>query len=214
MHLVQDGGAGDEMNRFIVVMGCGFLAACGPLQQNGGNSAAPVETTADLLKQVSPKVCSQQDVRDTISNMIKPKIAPDNFLNNDDIQVAMSKLSFSYDAITLASVDRTVSSVSCDATLTLHNGGGSQDFSIHFVVRPSVEDPALFVVSADLGAAKTIAINTVREEAGQAALHRSQAAQAAQASAEPTPEPTPSATATPENIMPSDTKDSVTENRM
>lgn len=184
---------------FIAMAATVCLAGCG---QSGANNPLQTSepTTVDLLAAGSPQACSAADVRATLISMVKPDISPTTAINNDDIQVAQSEITYNLDLITLASVDKSVKSVSCDANLTVTSKHqGSQTFQIRYQIRPSVEDETNFIINSDVGPAKEIAARWGFDEAFAAYTDR----QSAEAAANPSP-PTDNATGPDENTSTED----------
>ncbi len=142
------------MKLIYAILALGLLGGCedGTIQ----DAASSGTGIADLLQSGSPQACSAQEVRDTVISTVKPTFRPDGTTTTSDIELGLSSFSYSLDVITLASVDNTVHSVTCDANLKIADRqNGSQEYSILYVIRPSAEDPENFVVSVSAGDAKT-----------------------------------------------------------
>lgn len=103
--------------------------------------------TRDMLANGSAKACSQDDVRETVARGLRPKFEPTATWNTADIETGQRLISYELSAITLAAVDQSVGSVTCDANVSISSGDQShQQFTIEYLIRPSVEDDASYVI--------------------------------------------------------------------
>lgn len=115
-------------------------------------SVAPVAkgeaSTLDLLTEGSADACNREDVRTTLLSEIKPTIRPTGDQISQDIEGGMSLVTYSFDTIALAGVDKAIKSVSCDANLTVkYKDHEDRTFQVRYTIRPSVEDKQAFVIN-------------------------------------------------------------------
>ena len=105
-------------------------------------------STLDLLAEGSADVCNREDVRTTLLSEIKPTIRPVGDQISQDIEGGMSLVTYSFDTIALAGVDKAIKSVSCDANLTVkYKDHEDRTFQVRYTIRPSVEDKQAFVIN-------------------------------------------------------------------
>lgn len=108
-----------------------------------------------MLVSGSPATCSQADVRETVISEIRPP----------DVDERAAATTYAIEAISLASVDAAVSSVTCEANVTIGARDRSdRSFSIRYTIRPSVEDSRSAVVATSASAATEYA-KTVADQA-------------------------------------------------
>jgi hypothetical protein len=166
---------------FLLTGGCNALNS----EQNA--SSGTTASTVDLLKQGAAQACSQQDVRDTVLSMIKPKDTDRGGYELGDFKEGLSLVSYNIDTIALAAVDKSINSVSCDGNIVVHyKDHEDKTYTIRYVVRPSVEDASSFVVNVSAPDAAEYAINAARDAASNivSARYRTQQ-ETEQASADP-----------------------------
>lgn len=129
--------------------------------------------TRDMLANGSAKACSQDDVRETVDRGLRPKFEPTATWNTADIETGQRLISYELSAITLAAVDRSVGSVTCDATVSIASADQShQQFTIEYLIRPSVEDDASYVIQIAGADAKEFAKEATERAINKVWLNR------------------------------------------
>lgn len=154
------------------------LTGCDKLPTNGGSN------TMTLLRSGAEKVCVAAEVRQTLHDLIIPKVdAVGGSASNEDKLQAARGVSLSYDMTTLQSFDKAVSKATCNATVTVSGADNqSSKFDINYIVSPSADDPNAFVVSASSSDAKAYARSLILDAAQQLDTNRQDQAQAAEES--------------------------------
>ena len=146
------------MKKSVVLLAM-MLASCDRL----GISTDATDTIS-LLKTSSPKACSARDVQESLFQMIRPK--EDEIAYSGDkpelFREAQTQVTYGLELVTLAKVDKDVSSVTCDANLAMTKlPNQKRTFRLTYEIRPSVQDPSQFVISANTNEAKQAANDAV-----------------------------------------------------
>lgn len=200
--------------RVCAAMAALGLSLCGCNKDQAANEQAPpapafvpVAGSMDLLAEGSPKVCTADDVRQTLLAMVKPDTSAAKALANSgaysfhstDVDGFANAILSDLTLVTLASVNKAIKSVKCDGQLTLsapaYGEQASSPFNIEYEVRPSIDDPSSFIISANNGPAKEAAqqlfddiVQKIQARAEAAATSKAAAASyAAQRGFAPTP---------------------------
>jgi len=118
-----------------------------------------------LLQSGSPKICVAGEVRETLRELILPKLGSLNGyeLPVEDKRAAINSIKVSFDNARLDSFDAGVSKASCQASASIEAAGDETGAAeeIEFVVSPSAEDDNGFVVSAGISTLRTAARSAI-----------------------------------------------------
>ena len=109
---------------------------------NGNATAEVPESTLSLVAEGSERACSAADVQDVIARQLRPDAAGLSPAPAATVvSAAQSAMRYTLDGISLASADRGVPSVTCDAQLTLsapdYGAAAPGPVAIRFTVRPA-----------------------------------------------------------------------------
>ena len=189
----------------LVLIGCllGFtLSACSPHSADQLTGSG-TQSSVDLIKAGEGKACSQADVRDALLSEIKPKDSNAGRHDLGNFQAGQNLITYNVDTIAVGGVDKSISSISCDANVVIHyKDHEDKTFSVRYVLRPSVEDPSKFVMNTTIADAKSYAVAVASDAADdiEAARAKERLAQVdAQASREPPASEVGNPSATAEN---------------
>lgn len=154
-----------------------------------GTPPAIVQTDSgamSLLRTGSAKVCTAGEVKESLKNLIVPKVASlgDYDLPVEDKAAAVGGVTVKLSYTTLEAFDKSVSKVTCNATISLERNGSDlgNGSSVTYSVSPSADDENSFVITAgvsDLREAARSAIIATLDEQVQSRAVETQNAQAA-----------------------------------
>jgi uncharacterized protein len=191
---MKGSGAASLLMLTMLIGGCDQQKTPSPPQ---AAQAKPIGTM-DYLAQGSPQVCTQEDVKQTLLEMAKPDTSATKSLANSgtyafhatDVDSFAAAIDYGLSLETLASVDKAIKSVKCDGQISIaapaYHLQAPSPVNVTYEVRPSIEDPSSFVISANVGPAKEASqdifaqiIQQVQQHADDAAAQRAAAGQAA-----------------------------------
>ena len=168
------------MRRMIFAAAIG-LAACNATPGDTLSDTDTADSIIDQLRAGSGKACSADDVKVLVLDMLVPDYEPSGDLLSQDIEIGLNKISNKLELITLASADKDVGSVTCEANVVVSMPGDSdKEFSISYIVRPSVEDEGSFIIRGDFGDAGTYIARATSKAISEAQFNRLQADTASQ----------------------------------
>lgn len=181
----------------LVSIGCVLgitLSACSP-HSGDQLTGSGTQSSVDLIKAGEGKACSQADVRDALLSEIKPKDSNAGRHDLGDFQAGQNLITYNVDTIAVGGVDKSISSISCDANVVIHyKNHEDKTFSVRYVLRPSVEDPSKFVMNTTIADAKSYVVEVASDAADdiESARAKDRLAQVeAQSSSQPTTESQP-----------------------
>lgn len=169
------------MKRYLAWAAAGVcLTGCDPIVPPLANTqqepARPaVSDSMALLRAGSPSICAASDVKQTVQELILPKLSAFNDveLPMQNKQAALAALRITFDYARLGAFDPAVAKASCEATVTVEVQGreGSTAEDLTYVVSPAAEGNGTFIVSAAVSSlsawARTAAMDILQAEAQQ-----------------------------------------------
>lgn len=170
---------GSEANRYLLALLPLLLVGCDAKPNKPPPTVSTPEahplTTMDLLAQGSPDVCAAEDVKRTLLALVAPDTASAKALANSgiysfrsgDVDSFASAIDATVGMVTVAGINKQIKSVKCEGQIILsapaYRLSAPEPIDVAYEVRPSIEDPSNFIISANTGIAKAQAQNLLEQ---------------------------------------------------